>query len=161
MLEEEPNQHETRLAPAMLFRSFLIVAGAYLANLVLLSLVTFVFFPETIEIIGKEPAEFQKIVDDDPQKIFPPQLFWVLLVASSVTCSVLGYLVARLAPIGKFSHAIFFAAILFVQYLQLSIGAERDLRTKLVLMMVVSSVAVLIGANTYLKSISSNLAEES
>ena len=145
-------EEEIKPDPALLFRSFLLVAGAYVANLVLLFLVIFVVSPETIEILGMEPAEYQKILDNEPEKIFSQELFWILLIASGITCSALGYLVARLAPLGKFSHAIFFAAILFAQYLQLAIGAADHLRTKVMLLMVVSSVAALVGANMFLKS---------
>lgn len=45
----------------------------------------------------------------------------------------------------------FFAAILFVQYLQFAIGAEDSLQNMRILFMGVSPVAALLGANFYLR----------
>lgn len=140
--------------PAALFRSFLLVAGAYLSNILLLlmaiGVISMTLFPDSYQVLNAEPDEFNKIFETDPQRVFPPAMLWILLVVSGLVCFGLGYLVARLAPLGRFSHAILFAVILFVQYLQLAIGALESLQTMLILFMAVSPVASLLGAHMYL-----------
>ena len=78
-------------------------------------------------------------------------MLWMLLGASAAVSFVSGYVVAHLAPIGKSSHAVFFAAILFVQYLQFAISAGQALQTMLILFMAVSPIAALLGANVFLQ----------
>jgi len=136
-----------------LFRSFMLVAGAYLLNLICMGLITVglasTMFPKTM-LIFDAPEKFNPVFQADPASIFPRELVWTLLGASVVTSFVLGYLVARLAPISKFPHAIFFAMILFCQYLQLAVGAIPSLQTPLILFMATSPVAALLGANVCL-----------
>ena len=141
------SNEEIRMTPRILFQSFMLVAGAYIAHLVLLFIVANVAFPDSMAIITGEPAEFQKIVESEPERVYPESMAWVLMLASSVVCFGLGAAVARLAPISSFSHVLFFAAILFFQFLQLAIGAEPTWRNKLILFMAISPVAALLGAN--------------
>ena len=151
MHEEE----QTPFPPAVLFRSFLLVTGAYIVNIVMLlmalAIVAMTLFPESFEILNSEPEEYNKVFAAQPEKIFPKAMLWILLLVAGMICFGLGYWVARLAPIGKFSHAIFFAVILFIQYLQLAIGSGESLQTMLILFMAVSPVAALIGANMFLR----------
>ena len=147
MSDEQPNG----LPPSFLLHSFMVVAGAYVINIVLLLTIAFIVFPDAVALLGAEAEEYKKVLDNQPERIFPQGMFWLLLISSSVTCSVLGYFVAKLAPLAKWPHAIFFAAILFVQYLQLSIGSPAEARPKLILLMAISSIAALIGADRYLK----------
>lgn len=153
-MSEEPNQ----FPPALLFKSFLLVAGAYMINVVLLGAVAFgvltVMFPESLAVINSPPEEFNRVFSESPEKIYPPELLWVMLGVSIVVCFGLGYFVARMAPLAKFPHSIFFAAILFVQYLQLAIGASDSLQRMLVLFMAASPVAAILGANWFLQSVS-------
>lgn len=148
-------EQDNRLPPALLFRSFLLVAGAYMLNLVVLGIVAVAVlrfaFPESFEILNLEPEKFNSVFEENPDKVFPPEFLWLLLVISSLICFALGYLVARQAPIAKFPHAIFFAAILFVQYLQLAIGATNTLQRMFVLFMAASPIAAVIGANLHLR----------
>ncbi len=141
--------------PAVLFRSFLLVAGAYILNFIVLGaigmLIVAKLFPDSFEIMNREPEQYQAIFEAKPERIFPRELLWILLGVNAAVCFVFGYLVARLAPIGKFSHAVFFAAILFVQYLQFAIGAGAALQTMLILFMGVSPIAALLGANVQLQ----------
>lgn len=149
-MELEEDQPRTTNA---LFRSFLLVAGAYIFNLVCLCLIAVglasTMFPKTMLVFG-EPEKFNAAFQADPTSIFPRELIWILLGASVFISFGLGYLVARLAPISKFPHAIFFAMILFGQYLQLAIGAIPTLQTPLILFMATSPVAALLGANVCL-----------
>lgn len=141
--------------PSVLFRSFLLVAGAYILNFVVLgaagALIVAMLFPDSFEILNSEPEQYQQIFEAEPERIFPRELLWTLLGVSAAVSFVLGYAVARLAPIGKFSHAVFFAAILFVQYLQFAIGAGAALQTMLILFMGVTPIAALLGANVHLQ----------
>ncbi len=153
--EDVPANEEFRIAPNVLFKSFLVVAGAYVANIVLLFAIANVAFPDSMRIIMGEPEAFSKILAEDPTRVFPPSMFWVLVGSSVVSCFGLGYAVVAFAPTGKFSQAIFFATILFVQYLQLAIGADSALQTKLILLMAVSPVSALLGANWAFKRLES------
>lgn len=134
----------------VLLRSFMIVAGAYMLNLVSMCSIAVALaatmFPDTL-LIFDEPEKFKAVFQVDPERIFPRALIWMMLGASVVISFALGYLVARLAPVGKFPHAIFFAMILFAQYLQMAIGAIPTLQTPLILFMATSPVAALLGAN--------------
>ena len=66
-VDEEP----IRL-PAILFQSFLLVAGAYMLNLVLLGLTGFglmaTLFPDSLELINSKPEEFNRIFEESPEK---------------------------------------------------------------------------------------------
>ena len=150
-MEEEPGISTNGL----LLRSFLLVAGAYVVNLVGICVAATVLaatvFPKTM-LVFDEPDKFKAAFEADPSAIFPPELMWILLAVSVVLSFVLGYLVARLAPIGKFPHALLFAMIMFVQFLQLAIGNTTSLQTILILFMALSPIAALLGANMYLKS---------
>ena len=145
------------LPPGMMFRSFMLIGGAYIVSFLLVCVAGFViaksFFPDSIAIINGDPAIYNSIMETEPEKVFPPEMLWMLLVVSAFSCAVLGYLVARTAPFGRFSHAVFFAAILFVHYLQLAIGAKPPLQTMLVLFMAASPVAALLGANFFLRKV--------
>lgn len=141
--------------PAVLFRSFLLVAGAYILSFVVLGvvgmLIVATLFPDSFEILNREPEQYQQIFEREPARIFPREMLWMLLGVSAAVCFVFGYLVARLAPIAKFSHSVFFAAILFVHYLQSAINAGETLQTMLILFMGVSPIAALLGANVFLQ----------
>jgi hypothetical protein len=108
-------------------------------------------FPDSFEIMNQEPEQYQAMLETEPERIFPREMLWILLGVSAAVCFVSGYVVARLAPISKFSHAVFFAAIVFVQYLQFAIGASEALQTMLILFMGVSPIASLLGANAQLQ----------
>ena len=143
--------------PAVLFRSFLLIAGFYVLNILVMGAATVFllafFFPDSFEILNADKKAFKTIFETEPERVFPPVLLWILLGISAAVCFVLGYFVARLAPISKFPHSIFFSAILFVQYLQMAIGATDTMQRMFVLFMAVSPVAAILGANWYLRSI--------
>ena len=69
--------------PAVLFRSFLLVAGAYILNIVIMSFMGFVIvmvlFPDSFEIMNREPEEYKKIFESEPERIFPREFLWMLL----------------------------------------------------------------------------------
>ena len=148
---------EDQLPSAPLLRSFLLVAGSYMLNVLLLGAVAIVLimtmFPESYEILNLEPEQFNAIFEENPERVFPPLLLWLLLAASCVICFGLGYFVASKAPLARFPHAIFFAAILFVQYLQLAMGATDTMQRMLVLFMGASPIAAILGANLFLRGI--------
>lgn len=151
-MSEVPN----RFPPAVLFRSFFLVAGAYMLNVFLVGVVGFglmlTAFPDSAEIFDLAPEEFNKVFSENPEKVYPPELLWIMLGVSIVVCFGLGYFVARMAPLAKFPHSVLFAAILFVQYLQLAIGATDSLQRMLVLFMAASPIAAILGANWFLRS---------
>lgn len=154
------SDEEIRITPNVLFKSFLLVAGAYVASWVLLFLVANIAFPETIAIITGEPAEYRRILETEPERIYPEHFFWSLLIVGAAICFGLGGLVARLAPISSFSHVILFAMILFAQYLQLAIGADSSIRGKLILFMAVMPIAALLGANMFFSKSSHQTADQ-
>ena len=144
------SESELRITPSVLFRSFLLVAGAYVTSLILLFVVANVAFPDSMAIVTGEPAEYQRILEAEPERIYPEHMFWVLLLAGAAIYFALGALVARLAPLSSFSHVVLFAMVLFVQYLQLAIGADSSIRSKLILFMAVAPIAAILGAQTFM-----------
>lgn len=154
------DEEELRLTPNVLFKSFLLIAGSYIGSLILLFVVANVAFPDSMAIITGEPAEYQRILEAEPERIFPEQMFWVLLLAGAAIYFGFGALVARLAPLSSFSHVVLFSMILFAQYLQLAIGADSSVRTKLILFMAVAPIAVLLGARSFLSDEQQNVTTE-
>lgn len=144
-------EQEYRIEPGMFLRCFLVVGGAFLANFILLFLVAYVVFPDSMAILTGDPEQFRKVLENEPDRVYPQEMFWVLLVGSVVTCSILGALVACLVPIGRFTNALLFAVALFLQYLQWAIGADWQLQRKLILFMAISPIAALIGSSFFLR----------
>ncbi|MEM9411895.1 MAG: hypothetical protein AAGA30_12320 [Planctomycetota bacterium] len=139
------------LPPGFFLKSFMIIAGAYIANAMLLVIglvvIAKLFFPESFELLQLEQEAFKQVVTSDPQKVFPPEFLWSLLCFACGVSFLLGFIVSKVAPIGKFTHAIFFAAILFAQYLQMAIGASESIQTMLILFMGLTPIAALLGAS--------------
>ena len=136
---------------APFFRSFRVVAGGYALSLVglfgtgLLLLAT--VYPESFAICTSPDIEvFKSALENDPRKILPLQFMFIMLAVNALVCFVVGYLVARLAPFKKFVHGVFVAVILFVGFLQWTIGMREDtLQQILMLFMITAPVCVLFG----------------
>lgn len=143
------------LPPGLLLRSFLLVASAYVVNIMIIAGIGFVLlwtmFPDSFELFSRDPDEFNQIFEQDPERVYPRELLWMLLAVSVVVSFWTGYFVARMAPIARLPHSVFFAVILFVQYLQLAITASSSMQTMLVLFMAASPVAALLGAQWFLR----------
>jgi len=152
---DEEHEFPARLPPGLLFRSFLLVASAYVIHTLLLYAAAIgllvLAFPESFEILCAEPEQFDRMLAEDPDRVYPRPLLWMVLGCITIVCVGLGYAVARLAPIAKFPHAILLAAILFVNYLLSAIDATDTLQRMLVLFMAASPIATVIGANLYLR----------
>ena len=156
-------ENESALPPAVLFRSFLLISSAYILNIMVVGLVALalliVFFPESYEVIIGDQQKFETIFKANPEKVYPAEFLWAVLVVSCAVCFGFGYSIARLSPIAKFPHAIFFSAIQFIQYLHLAIGATDSLQRMFVLFMGAAPVAAILGANFYLTRTNEEKAE--
>lgn len=149
------SDREHQSPPATLFRSFLLIAGAYIMQIMVVGaaalILLMIFFPGSFEILNGEPDKFNSIFAEEPERVFPPEFLWSVLGVNCVVSFVLGFLIARFSPVAHFTHAIFFAAILFVHFLQSAIGAGDSLQRMFVLFMGASPVAAILGANFYLQ----------
>lgn len=138
-----------RIPPGVLFKSFVIVGGAYVITafnlLTLTGLLVINFFPETAELLSQKDITPEELFAD-PDTTLPTSLWLMLLVFHSMTCAFVGWLVSRISPFAKFNHAIFVAAIVFVSLLQTALKVPHELRLKLIVMMGVFPIAILIGA---------------
>lgn len=160
---------QERVPPSVLFQSFMIVAGSYMASLVFLfilfGVVSRFYFPETFEFLSRRSVanNLNDIAKDHPERvvdpnlsqeqiqanaelIMPSNLFWILLVGQGLFSILVGWFATRIAPYAKFNHAIFVAVILFVSFLQMAVKNSGDLQWKLLVMMCVMPIAVLVGA---------------
>ncbi len=149
------DQENFSMPPGMLFRSFLLVAGVYVLVIIVLilaaTLLVYGFFPETYDaVVNLDPEEFKQLLDNNAEKVFPPEFYWPLVVINAAVCFAGGYLIAWKASFAKFPHAVFLGIILFVGYLQQAIGSPSDIQLMFVLFMGSSPVAVLFGASQYL-----------
>ena len=151
----EEDDHESRiLPPAKLAKSFLLVAacytfsflamfGTFIALIMVFSPTIFEQFTDTTT----EPEVIRHAFENDPDSIFPRRLYWGWLVANAVISLGIGWSIARLAPFGKFPHAVFLAVLIFVSCLQQAISAPSSSKWMFVLMMGVIPIAVLFGAS--------------
>lgn len=136
------------IAPHLLFRSFLIVAGSYLFSIFFMALLTglvaMFFFPATFEFVKSGPTieQFQ----NNPDLALPNNLFLIMLAGHSLFCVGLGWLVTRFSPYAKIGHAIFLAVVMFVGFLQEAVAYSGELQRMKLIMMCVFPIAVLIGA---------------
>lgn len=140
---------QERIAPNLLFRSFMIVGGSYFASVVILAMllgtISSLLFPETFEFLSN-PNLTPEQLQNNADLALPTNLFLIVLAAHSLFCIGLGWMVTRFSPYAKFGHAIFVAVVLFVSFLQISVGNTGELQRKTLIMMCVFPVAVLIGA---------------
>ena len=151
----EDEEYSTPSRP--LLRSFLTVAGGYLLTLIgflgvgLLLLAT--AFPDSFAILTEADTEkFKEALQNNPADVFPTEFLFILLAINGFVCWIAGYLVARMAPFGSFTHAVFLAIVLFVGFLQWAVGAKDDsLQRMMLLFMGSAPICALLGANFFLK----------
>jgi len=140
---------QERVPPSVLFHSFMIVAGSYMASLIFLfilfGVVSRFYFPETFELLS-DPNLSKEQIQASADLLMPQSLFWILLVGQGLFSVFVGWFATRIAPYAKFNHAIFVAVVLFVSFLQMAVKNSGSLQWKLLLMMCVMPIAVLVGA---------------
>ena len=147
------DDHESRiLPPAKLAKSFLLVVACYVFSVATMwgtfIALAMVFFPAVFnQLIESEPEVVRHAFENDPDSIFPRRLYWGWLVANAVISLCVGWSIARLAPFGKFPHAVFLAVLICVSCLQQAISAPSSSKWMFVLMMGVIPIAVLLGAS--------------
>ena len=152
------HESESRMMPpAKLAKSFLLVVACYVFSFVTMwgtfIALVMVFFPEIFEqLMESEPESIRKAFENDPESIFPRPLYWGWLAANAVVSLGIGWSIARLAPFGKFPHAIFLAVLMFVSCLQQAISAPPSSKWMFVLMMGVLPITILLGASLALSS---------
>jgi hypothetical protein len=139
------------MPPGKLAISFFVVAGCYTLFIVSLFMsfivITRLFFPDIFATLQTQDEEVvKKIMENNPESILTRELFWILLGSNAVLCFLIGWLAARVAPFGKFGHAVFLTILVFVTGLQLTIGAQHSLKWMFALLMAVLPIAVLLGA---------------
>lgn len=153
--DDEP---ETRMMPpAKLGKSFLLVVACYVLSFVTMwgtfVALGMVVFPEVYQqLMDNDPEVIRQTFENDPESIFPRKMYWVWLLANAVVSLSIGWTIARLAPFGKFPHAIFLAVLMFVGGLQQAISAPQSSKWMFVLIMGVFPIAVLFGASLALSS---------
>lgn len=141
-----------RLPTNLLFRSFLIVAGSYVASVIFLFLTYFITtrvgFPETFEFMSTPNLSIEQM-QTNAELVLPSALFWIVLCVHSMFCVGLGWVVTRVAPYAKFNHAIFVAVVIFVSCLQTAVKTSGDIQRMTFGMMCVFPIAILIGAKIH------------
>ena len=151
---EAPNQRPLIL---FLFRSFVLIAGSYVTYLFVMGasalLISLLFFPDAYAIMNSEPETFNQVLATEPARVFPTPLLLTMIGLGGLFSFIVGYLLTHLAQVGRFTQTIFLAVILFVQYLQLMIGADESLRWSMFLCMLVSPIAALLGGNFRLRGL--------
>lgn len=145
------DQESRLLPPAMLGKSFLLVVGCYVFSFITMwgtfIALAMVFFPTIFkQLINSEPEVIRHAFENDPDAIFPRPLYWGWLAANGMISLCIGWTIARLAPFGKFPHAVFLAVLMFVSCLQQVIAAPASSKWMFVLMMGVLPISELIGA---------------
>ena len=152
------DDRESRIKPpAKLVKSFLLVVVCYVLSFIAMwgtfIALVMVFFPAIFEqLMETDPEMVRRAFENDPDSIFPRRLYWGWLLANAVISVCIGWSIARLAPFGKFPHAIFLAVLMFVGGLQSAISAPQSSKWMFVLLMGVLPISVLIGASLALTS---------
>ena len=149
--QEHFDQEHFHIPPNMLFGSFLLIAGAYMFIVIVLTMMdagfVFAFLPETAELLVGDQDVFKQELEANADKMYPPEYRWTLLALNGAVCYLTGWVVARMARFGKFPHCVFLAVLLFVHFFQAAIGSPPDLQLMKVLFMGSSPIAILIGAS--------------
>ncbi len=152
-IDDDDNNRDSRLLPpAKLGKSFLLVVACYVLSIVTMwgtfIALVMVFFPAVFhQLMESEPEAIRHAFENDPDSIFPRPLYWGWLAANAVVSLGIGWSIARLAPFGKFPHAVFLATLICVSSLQQAISAPSPSRWMFVLLMGVLPIAILIGAS--------------
>jgi hypothetical protein len=147
------DEQNSRIMPsAMLGKSFLLVVACYVFSFVTMwgtfVALVMVFYPAIFkQLTESEPAAIRHAFENNPDSVFPRPLFWGWLASNAIISSCIGWSMARLAPFGKFPHAVFLAVLLFVSCLQQAISAPASSKWMFVLMMGVLPIATLLGAS--------------
>ncbi len=104
------------------------------------------FFPQYVEFQGLDAQARDTIMETNPESAIPPMMFWSVVLLNSIACIAIGWMVIRTAPFAPFSHAVFLAVLMFINYLQLVIAQPQKQKSMTIVFMMVFPVAVLIGA---------------
>ncbi len=150
MTEDQSNEQEMHsLPPGLLLRSFMLVAGGYvfslLAFLLSFSVLTQFVFPE-VGSLWTDQETLNDLMSESPEKVFTRPIYWSLVTFNALVCFGLGWAMVRLAPFGKFPHAVFLTILILVSYLQQSLGQPEAAKKLFTLMMIVFPIAVMAGA---------------
>ena len=143
-------QYEQRLPPGMLFRSFMLVGGAYMLCVTALFVSFFVLLvnghQEILDLMNEgDQDKVQAVFEADPEALIPRTVFVRLILINTVITFGLGWAVGRVAKFAKFQHAFFFALIVFVTFLQQAVSAPQAARWMFFMLMAAFGVAALAG----------------
>lgn len=142
---------EHPIPPGLMLRSFMTVGSAY----ILVMFVSFIliayllgvgFFPEFIRFLELESADQQTMMEVEPTAAIPVAMVFALLALNSLVCCGVGWLVSRTAPFSPFTHGVFVAILIFVNYLQIVIADPAAKKWMDALYMVAFPLAILWGA---------------
>lgn len=151
MMNDEYEPNSRMIPPGLMAKSFLVIAGCYLLFIVFLFgtylALAAVFFPEIFELLNEGPEAVKAASEADPESVWPRKLYWLWLATNSLLALMIGWTIGRIAPFGKFPHAVFLAILIFVSCLQQAIGAEQSIAWMFVLMMGALPIGVLYGAS--------------
>lgn len=137
-----------RIPPGQLLRSFLLVAGSYVAvwasMLLALFLAGAVFFPSAFELLTApqvQPAELQRRATE----VLPWGLFWIVAGCGTLVALATGAWIMWRAGGGGWGHSFFLAILLFASGLQMVVGAHADVRWMAWTMTLLLPAASLLG----------------
>ncbi len=138
-----------RLPAGRLFRSFLMIAGGYVAVLgvmfATLLLVLRFGYPASFELLTGQPMKEAEMLERMGE-VLPTGLFWSVAAAGAVTAFCCGWMLVAWGGLPGTAHAIFLAIVLFVSGLQMAIGAPPPVRWMPWVLAGILPLAALLGA---------------
>jgi hypothetical protein len=139
--------------PGYFLRSFLVVAGFYVALFVLLLLgmllIARIGYPEVYRLWSLPADSRQPFFDAwerNPEILFPAGLCWSLLGLGIVISFLIGMQVAWWAPFSGAGHGVFLAIICIVTFLQISMTEQQVPKWLMVALLITSPTGIVFGS---------------
>jgi hypothetical protein len=145
-------------------RSFLIIVVAYMCYMACMFAISAIIFavayPDLRANWNLPEDEFEQLKRNDPQQLIPPSFNVAIVLVNAVCATCAGWLVARIAPFGKFGHGVFFAVVIAVSWFQLGTSDETILAKWVLLTnIIIAPISILFGASKATMHLDSELVD--
>ena len=136
------------MPPMLMFRSFLTVASGVVGQWFIVAIAWWVaasFFPEYQAALAAAKESGEALSDALICQIVPNAMLFTVVAISGVMCVLLGIFIGLTAPFGRFTHTIFLAVIVGVNYLSGSMSAPPEKKFILMTYLLVFPLSILLG----------------
>ena len=137
------------MPPMLLFRSFLTIACGVVCQNFIVGAITLLianfYFPDYLADLAATGEPGEAFAEAQAYVPMPQQMLIAVTAISSALCILLGVFIGLTAPFGRFTHSIFLAVIVGVNYLSGSMTAPPEQKVVLMTYLLVFPLSILLG----------------